>query len=668
MPPEPVSSRGYAGDANAKPVIPLDPAAIYAFAHRIRVAEEILLKLFEQGQLAGTTHTCIGQEFCQMSVVRALNHPHDTVFSNHRNHGHFLTYSGEFAGLFAEIMGREDGVCGGRGGSQHLAFRNFHSSGVQGGMTAIAVGQALAKKYAPDGSIVVAIIGDGTLGQGLVYESLNLAATWGVPLLFVVENNSIAQTTPTRSTTAGSITGRGEAFGLQTWHLSDDSHDFFECIEDVVATVRDQSSPGFLVIDTVRLGPHSKGDDTRLDNEMRPLRDRDPLARLGNTLPGKVRHQIEADNSAFLEAALEAARQSRPARFASVPHHGFEHNSPEPANSLPEPASSENSVRQSLNQALREILANCDRAILIGEDLHDPYGGAFKVTAGLSSAHPERVLSTPISEAGIVGAGTGLAMAGWRPVIEIMFADFLSLAMDQIYNHAVKFPSIFDDLMVPLVIRTACGGGRGYGATHSQITDNMCASVPGLTVVFGSHRHDMGELLKNAVQLWDHPTLFFEHKLLYSMANGAGAFDVLMPSLDDVASQLFPMLSNGRADPDVAIVTYGGMSPLVETVAEQLENEEEISVEIILLGLISPLPRHTLVEALSSRKRIAIVEESPVEFGVGGEIAAVLAESGYKGKLARIGAPSVPIPSARSLEKQILPGHARIFSEICAMF
>ena len=651
-------------DGTSRPELPLDPAVLYGFGHLIRGAEETLLDLFSKGQLSGTTHTCLGQELCQMGVVRALDHDRDAVFSNHRNHGHFLTYSGDFAGLFAEIMGREAGVCGGHGGSQHLAFQGFHSSGVQGGMTAIAVGEALARKQDGAGGIVAVIIGDGTLGQGLVYESLNLAGVWDVPVLFVVENNSIAQTTPTDRTTAGSLTARGEAFGIQTWRVSDDAPDFFERAEAAVATVRKTGSPGFLVIDTMRLGPHSKGDDLRGSAEMDAIRARDPLVRLGARLPDAERHAIEKRNAEFLKSAVEQAMQSPPARFDNVPQHPFGPNLPVPAAT----ARYEGTVRQALNAALHRMLEQCPEAVILGEDLHDPYGGAFKVSERLTTEYPDRVLSTPISEAGIVGAGIGLAMAGKRPVVEIMFADFLSLGMDQIYNHAVKFPPLFDAVAVPLVIRAACGGGRGYGATHSQTPESLCASVPGLTVIYGSHRHDMGGLLENAVLNWDHPTVFFEHKLLYSRPNEPDGYKALAAHASDPAAGLFPTLHNGRDDPDVTIITHGGMAPLVEDVAEALEREEELAVEIVLPSLIAPLPRNTLIAALSKRPRIVIAEESPTEFGVGAEIAATLAEAGFDGQILRVGPPPVPIPSARSLEEQVLPDRDRLTAEILELF
>ena len=217
---------GFARDDQGRPRIGLDPESLYAYGHLIRLTEQLILDQFSRGLVSGTTHTCLGQEITAISVVRALDHAEDAVLSNHRNHGHFLTYSGDFLGLVAEIMGREAGVCRGRGGSQHLAWQHFHSNGVQAGMTGISAGLALARKKQGSGALVAAMIGDGTLGQGLVYESMNLASVWQVPLLIVVENNGIAQTTYTRETIGGSIEERGAAFGFATWHLADDDPEF----------------------------------------------------------------------------------------------------------------------------------------------------------------------------------------------------------------------------------------------------------------------------------------------------------------------------------------------------------------------------------------------------------------------------------------------------------
>jgi 2-oxoisovalerate dehydrogenase E1 component len=655
-------------DQYGKPSLPLVPQSLYAFGHLIRLTEQLILDLFGQGLVSGTTHTCLGQEFCQMGVVRALDHPNDVVLSNHRNHGHFLTYSGDFLGLVGEVMGRETGVCRGAGGSQHIAYRHFHSNGVQAGMTALGVGLGLARRLEGDESIVTVIVGDGTLGEGLLYEALNLSSIWKVPLLFVVEQNHVAQTTPTVQTIGGSVLARGEAFGLLSWHLEDTDPGFFERAEEVVATVRRTRHPGFLVIDTRRLGPHSKGDDLRPAAEMDAIRRRDPLARMAERLPEQIRREIEEANQDYVAAVRHAAVQSATARFASPPVHVFGNCSeaPGPARLLTGVARASN-VRSALNASLRWLLTTHEKVLLLGEDLHDPYGGAFKVTAGLSSEFPGRVLSTPISEAALVGAGIGLALAGYRPVLEVMFADFLTLAADQLYNHAVKFAALFPSLSIPLVIRTPSGGRRGYGPTHSQSPENIFVSLPGLTVVFPTHRHEVGQLLATAVLSWDHPVVFFEHKLLYSVEPAPGDYEVV-PAAADPAASLFPTLRSGPAQPDLTLVTYGGSLLLVEEVAEYLRAEEELAVEVVALSLLAPLPRQTLARLLATRPRVVVVEESQTEFSVGAEIGAVLLEAGFRGAFTRGGSPPVPIPSARSLELDVIPDKRTILRRILALF
>jgi 2-oxoisovalerate dehydrogenase E1 component len=315
-----------------------------------------------------------------------------------------------------------------------------------------------------------------------------------------------------------------------------------------------------------------------------------------------------------------------------------------------------------LNTALDELLSENRDVLLLGEDLHEPYGGAFRVTQGLSAKYPGRVISTPISEAGIVGTGIGLAMSGFRPIVEIMFADFVTLAMDQIFNHAVKFPGMFRDVQVPVVIRTPSGGRRGYGPTHSQSPESLMAAVPGLTVLFPSHRHDCGLILKNAVTRWPNPTIFFEHKLLYGEMADAGPYEI-MP-MNDPGTELFPTLlrAAGR-EPDVTIVCYGGMLPFVETFVEELGNEE-VSAEIVAPCLLSPLPQDGLLEHLMHRPRVAVFEEAYGQSGFGLSLGSALAERGYRGRFRRLNPPPVPIPAARSLEGHVLPGHLQMMEVI----
>lgn len=654
-------------DGNGKPIVPLGPAALYGFASLIRASETALLDLFGRGLLSGTTHTCIGQELCQMAAVRCLDDRDDVMFSNHRNHGHFLTHSGDFLGLIAEIMGRELGVCGGHGGSQHLVTRGFYSSGVQGGLTAAAVGCAFRQKLAGSNGVTAVFLGDGTFGEGLVYESLNVAALWRVPVLFVVENNGIAQTTPTAPMFGGlAIAARGEAFGLPTWTVDDANPLLFEIAADAVDAVRTQKSAGMLVINTARLGPHSKGDDLRDTSEMNEIRRRDPLTRLGAQLDAIETQRIDRANREFLDAILEAASSAKEPKYSRRPIHAFETLSGRPLAAEETHVTPHRNVRSCLNAELRQLLAEDARVVLLGEDLHDPNGGAFKVTSGLSTEFAGRVISTPISEAAIVGAGIGLALTGYRPIVEVMFADFLSLAADQILNQAVKLAQVPGE-SVPLVIRTSSGGRRGYGPTHSQSPESIFAAFPGLTVVAVSHRHNPGALLRRAVLHWPYPTIVFEPKLLYGMTSEPGPYQPCAADAADPAADLFPTLVSGDAGADITLVTYGGMLPTVETAARALE-AEELSVRIVVPSLLAPFPRHTLLPVLTTGcERIVVVEEAPSAYGVAAELGAVLLESGYRGRFARVGTPPVPIPAARSLESDLIPDARRIADAVIAL-
>jgi len=281
---------------------------LYAAIYRIRHFEETILDNFPKGVFYGTTHTCLGQEANAVGVIHNLQEA-DIVFSNHRCHGHFLAYGGDPRALFAELMGKASGVCGGRGGSQHLQWRNFYSNGVQGGIVPVATGMALAEKRKGSQAVTVAFLGDGTLGEGVVYEALNMAALWGAPILYVVENNCIAQTTPIKTGVAGSLTARFQAFGIPAHEL--DSSDVLEILArtgELLRAVRSQSSPQALILHTSRFGPHSKGDDTRSPQEVAWLRqERDPLPILASRLTAEARCQVESQVEMEITQAFENA-------------------------------------------------------------------------------------------------------------------------------------------------------------------------------------------------------------------------------------------------------------------------------------------------------------------------------------------------------------------------
>jgi TPP-dependent pyruvate/acetoin dehydrogenase alpha subunit len=277
---------------------------------RIRFFEDTVLANFQKGVFFGTTHTYLGQEANAVGLLSCLAE-NDIVFSNHRCHGHFLAYGGDSRALFAELMGRSTGVCAGRGGSQHLHWRNFYSNGVQGGIVPVAVGMALAEKLKNSGAITVAFLGDGTLGEGVIYEAFNLASLWQVPILFVLENNHIAQTTPVELGVAGDILARFKAFGITGEEL--DSSDVL-AVQSVatrmLAEVRQQAAPRALLIHTARFGPHSKGDDTRDEQILASLRQsRDPLLIHAARLDENTRQQVYSEVRSEIETAYQQALQ-----------------------------------------------------------------------------------------------------------------------------------------------------------------------------------------------------------------------------------------------------------------------------------------------------------------------------------------------------------------------
>ena len=244
----------------------------------IRTFEETVLAEFKRGVFSGTTHTYSGQEANAVGVLSQAA-PEDVVFSNHRCHGHFLAYGGDPLALFAEMMGKPAGVCAGRGGSQHLHWRNFYSNGILGGTIPLATGAALAEKRKHSGAVVVAFLGDGALGEGVVYEAFNLASLWEAPILYVVEHNHIAQTTPTGLALAGDIAARFTAFAIPVRQL--DTSDVLEILPaaaQLLGEVRQAGSPRALILETERFNPHSKGDDTRSQEYLERIRrERDPL-------------------------------------------------------------------------------------------------------------------------------------------------------------------------------------------------------------------------------------------------------------------------------------------------------------------------------------------------------------------------------------------------------
>jgi pyruvate/2-oxoglutarate/acetoin dehydrogenase E1 component len=314
-------------------------------------------------------------------------------------------------------------------------------------------------------------------------------------------------------------------------------------------------------------------------------------------------------------------------------------------------------VLESLNASLHNIMEKDVRVYVLGEDILDPYGGAFKVTRGLSRKFPERVLTTPISEAAIVGFASGMAMRGLRPIVEIMFGDFLTLAADQLVNHAAKFHWMYNEkVRVPVVVRTPMGGRRGYGPTHSQSLEKMFLGVPGLTVIAPHALGKPGILLEKAIAD-EAPILFIEHKILYTcQLLQAGKGDLLDFEFQQTDTD-YPATTLGikEQSPHLTIATYGYNFELTRAAVLKLMMEFEIFAEIVLFTQLSPFELKPLLDSLKRTRKLLTVEEGTMTLGWGAEVAARVVESLNGISLRRVAAKDLPIAAVSCIEDDILP-------------
>lgn len=316
------------------------------------------------------------------------------------------------------------------------------------------------------------------------------------------------------------------------------------------------------------------------------------------------------------------------------------------------------SVLSSLNDGLRRCLEKSERVYLLGEDLLDPYGGAFKVARGLSFAFPDRVITTPVSEAGIVGVGIGMAMRGYLPVVEIMFGDFLTLAADQILNHAAKFNWISNgEVHVPIVIRTPMGGRRGYGPTHSQSLEKHFLGIPGLRTLAINTLGEPGGVLETAVLRDEDPVLLIENKVLYAqeLLNAGDLDEFVLQSMQGSYPE-HHLVIRGAPPAVITVVAYGYMAEIARRAMLRLAYEEEIFVELIVPTQLSPFDVDRIRAHALDSGRLLVIEEGTKTLGYGAEvITRVCAGSDGAIRSDRVAARDMPVPAAGQLEEQMLP-------------
>ena len=615
----------------------------------IRRVEETFLELFSQGKMNGTVHTSVGQEFSAVAFAGQLEKK-DFIFSNHRCHGHYLSFTKDYEGLIAELMGKEVGTCGGIGSSQHLCKNNFYSNGIQGGIVPVAAGMALAKKMKNSGAMGIVFIGDGTLGEGVVYETMNIISKWEIPLLIVCENNKYSQSTAQSTSLAGDIVSRAKAFGIQTKHSNTwDTQGIVAEAKKSIETVRTTQKPIFHLVDTYRLNPHSKGDDFRDKDEIHTYREKDPIEMYSKEHPKEYQEILDAVNEKIEKfvASIENSNELPIEKYYDA--HPKE-------NTIKWSQLEEINTRQVdlLNAFFDEYLGKDKNMVYLGEDILSPYGGAFKVSKNLSDKYPSQLFSTPISEQAITGITNGLALAGMKPYLEIMFGDFVTLSLDQIINHASKFYHMYNkQVTCPMVLRTPMGGGRGYGPTHSQTLDKFLIGIDNVKTIALNTLIDPA-LLYREIHNEIHPVVVIENKLDY----GRKIARKKLPNyIYEKSNHKYPLirLRPVKSTPTATIVTYGGMVETLLNSVEDLFVDLDIKAEVFVLTKIHPLEIDAVVQSVEQTGKLYVIEEGSSFAGVGAELIANISESTNKPFISRrIGSLPVPIASSKSLEEKVI--------------
>ncbi len=635
---------------------------LYQAMQRIRKFEEQVSKQFAAGRIPGFVHLCIGQEAVPVGACASLE-PDDYITSTHRGHGHLIAKGGDLRRMMAELYGKETGYCRGRGGSMHIVdvgLGILGANGIVGAGTQIAAGAGLSSKVRDSGQVVVCFFGDDATTEGMFHESMNLAALWDLPVIFMCENNLYGQFTPyQKHTRVPDVAEKAKAYGVPGVIV--DGNDVLAvsaATEEAAARAKAGGGPTLIECKTYRWHGHMEGDvyGYRTEAEIEEWKEKCPIGRLRSRLVAEgIAGEEELDGidervDAEVREAIEFAESSEDPDPGAASENVYAVESPH--GSTPESDETDQlPMAMAIQQALQEEMERDESVVVLGEDVAI---GVFGVTAGLFAKFGEsRILDTPISENVIAGAAVGAAMTGLKPVAEIEFGDFLTCCMDPIINQMAKLRFMTGgQVKLPLVIRTNTGSGFSAGAQHSQSLEALLMHVPGLTIAVPSTPRDAKGLLRTAIRS-DNPVLFFEHKGIYFNPGAVPRGDFTIP---------FGSADIKRAGSDVTVVAIAAMVNKVLAVAERFA-EEGISVEVIDPRTLVPLDADTIVASVEKTGRLVIAEEGCLTGGFGAEVAAIVAKRAFDhldAPIERVAARDVPVPFAPQLEKTIIPGEERI--------
>jgi 2-oxoisovalerate dehydrogenase E1 component len=578
--------------------------------------------------------------------------------------------------MMAELYGKADGLCAGKGGSMHVTDGTrgiLGANGIVGAGYLLAMGAGMTVKHEKRDDISVVIAGDGSVNQGMFHEAMNMISVFNLPVLVVVENNLYGEfTSLERHSGVTDLYKRAQAYGIEATQANgNDVREVYEKVGNVIRAMRNDGRPRLVELMTYRWHGHMEGDPElyRDDAEKETYRKQDPIPRLIEEMIESVsatKAEIEAIQKSATDAVNEAVAFALQAEEPNISALLEDVYTPEDSSfftgSITPSGVGERevSMSQAINEAIAEEMQHDDSVFLWGEDV--TLGGYFNVTEGLIDRFgKDRIIDTPISEYGIIGGAVGAAMTGMRPIAEILFGDFLTCCMDPIINQAAKLRYMTGgQVSIPLTIRTPLGSGIGMAAQHSQSMEKFLFGVPGLMVVAPSDPYTAKGLLKSAIRL-NNPVIVFEHKLMYAETGKIPAEEYTLPLGKAMIR---------RAGDDVTIVTHLlGVGVSLE--AADLLEKKGIGVEVIDLCTLYPMDNETILQSVKKTGRLVTVEEGSGTGGIGAEVIARTAMAAFgvlKSAPVRIAAPECPIPYAKNLETVMLPAPDKIAEAIIKLF
>jgi len=627
-----------------------------------RLVEEKMLVLLRQGKLS-KWFSGMGQEAIAVGVARALR-PDDWILPMHRNLGVFTVRGVDLVTLFRQLFGKDGGFTKGRDRSFHFGVLEKKIVGMishLGAMLPVADGLALAAQLKGTRQVAATFTGDGATSEGDFHEAVNLAAVWRLPVLFVIENNQYGLSTPVSEQYAcRELADKGLGYGVPGVVV--DGNDLLavlRSVERAADRARRGDGPTLLEFKTFRMRGHEEASGTAY--VPKPLLEewggKDPVGRFEATLlEGRVMSETEmqavrsALKSLVDEAVDEALATSVPVSTAERELADVFASPPQSPRSATEPdaaAAPELRYVDAVSDGLRLVMRSDPRVVLLGQDIAE-YGGVFKVTEGfVEEFGKQRVRNTPIIESGAVGAALGLALDGFRPMVEMQFGDFITCGFNQVVNNLAKTHYRWG-APVPVVLRVPVGGGMGAGPFHSQNVEAWFTHVAGLKVVAPATPYDAKGLLVSAFEDGN-PVLYLEHKFLYRSARGR------------VPAQLYAVPIGrariARPGRDATVVTYGvGLQWALEA-AEALAAEGR-EVEVVDLRSLVPWDQEAVLGSVRRTGRALVLHEAPLTGGFGAEVAAVISREAFEwldAPVARLGGLDIPIPFSKALEEVFMP-------------